>query len=602
MSASRNIYALLIAIVFNLACPDVFAQLPDYHLQLFDNTSGMRPGSITAVARDKKGFLWILYPRQVQRFDGSKIESFKPEGPLTRLFCDDADRVWVCTAEKVFLFDQSIKAFTEVPVPAHKPGVSLPLFQTPDRKIWVLTPEAIYPYDASAGRFSRRALPLPLQPSYSTRVFGHLGYSIFLGHEGHIFRIDIRTGRKDSLPDLKIKTIFPLHGDSALVSTWDGTSHWYNFASGRITDLCIPGKPSPTSAFFGVRSMLPFAPGRFFMAANTGIYEYNSQLRQFRRLHIFLNGRKVATNDYANYIHLDHEGYAWLATVDGVGRIPVNHQPIGLLRIRQPNDEMPVAVDNVRKMVEDKNGNLWLATGHGFVCWNRMKEDWEFFLPAHDREDRLSFPSIRGLVYDGKYLILGPTDRGTWLFEPVTRRYRRPDYDSDSTRSMNLQDFVDDIFTLANGNHLILGRDAIYLLNGKNYKMSRLSVPAARENANYGYQGSNGVVWITTNQGLHCLDSNLNHLQVVDLPFKNRFISAGFMLPDNRFLFSSADGLFTAAYNEGKVQLKKFTNQLDGVFVTTLYQDNKGMIWATSENGIYRLDPAGLKLNLFDYS
>ena len=51
-----------------------------------------------------------------------------------------------------------------------------------------------------------------------------------------------------------------------------------------------------------------------------------------------------------------------------------------------------------------------------------------------NREDKLSFPSIRGLAYDGKYLILGPANFGVWLFDIHSRQYRRPTYANEETK------------------------------------------------------------------------------------------------------------------------------------------------------------------------
>jgi len=556
------------------------------------------------VAKDKKGFVWIMYPRQVQRFDGKKVDVFKVEGSLTGLFCDKQGRVWLNTSEKVLRFNEETKSFAEANVQTQKKNVyGNPVFQTPDEKLWLLSSVMLYEFNEKAQAFvpsSALAIPEP----YSVRAFTQNGWTIFFGHQSNVYSYNLQTKKTDSLPNHNIMVMHALNSDSMLVSTWDALSYWYNFPAKRITPISSPTvlKNEPAN-FFSVRSMVSYGANCFFLISNTGIYQYNNVSREFRKLKFFLDGRKVNTNDYGRHISLDDEGYAWMASIDGVARFSFKHQqPIGLIRIRQMNDEMPAAIDNVRKIVEDKDGNLWFATGHGFVSWNKKKEDWDYYLSSHNRDDRLSFPSIRGMVYDGKYLILGPTDLGTWLFDVKTRQYKRPTYDSDSTRQKNYHDFVDDIYTLRNGNHLIMGRDAIYLLDGKTYRLSMPNIAAAKENSNHAFQGKNGIIWITTDKGLHCLDSGLHEIENVSLPLKDKFISAGFMLPDDRLLFSTTQGLYTVQYVNGKVDLKKFTNLFDHVFVLTLYQDEKGMVWATSEEGIYRFDPKLSKLNVFDYS
>lgn len=588
----------------HLFLPDLNAQLPDYHLQLYDHNSGIRPGAINKVARDSKGYVWISYPRQVQRFDGKNAEIFRIDGWVSGLFCDDEGNVWLNTPEKILKFNEDRRAFSEVRVNSAKNNTyGISVFQTPDKNLWLLSNQSLYKYDRTNEQFHASS-HLPILPPYSVRIFAQDGWTIFLAHASNIYSFNLLNGKKDSLVNQSAMAMHAISADSLLVSTWDGTTYWYDFPRKRLTQVYSPEplQDEPVN-FFSVRSLAPFEPGRFFLVTNTGIYEYNHLTRVFKRLKFFLNGRKVATNDYVRHISLDNEGYAWMASIDGIARfLYKQQQAIGLIRVRQANDEIPVAIDNVRKIVEDNEGNLWLATGHGFASWNRTKEDWDIYLSSHAREDRLSFPSIRGMVFDGRYLILGPANLGIWLFDTKSRKYRRPSYASEETKEKDRGDFVDDIHTLRNGNHLVMGRDAVYLLDGKSYQLRILDIPAGKENSNYGFQGRDGIIWITTGKGLHCLDSNLNQLENVRLPPKATFISAGFMFPDSRLLFSTAEGLFTAEYIQGKAVVKKFTALLDDVFVLTLYQDDNGFVWATSEDGIYRLDPARSKLDLFDYS
>lgn len=591
----------LLTLLFLCLFFTLHAQLPDYHIQMFDYNLGVKPGTIRGITKDQKGFLWIQHPRLIQRFDGRKTESFNPGGNYAGMICDDNGKLWVYTTDKLFCFEEKIKDFKEVKLPQIDPGFRL--FQATDKKLWLLSKKEILEYEEKTGAFHPISKKISVPAPYNTRLFAIHQQSLFINHGSQLYRYNLQSGEVDSLENLDGMFVFPLNEDSAAVTTWDGTTYWYNYKARKITPVYSPAKIGDQALnFFSIRSMQQYAQNLFFATTNTGIYQYNTKTQKFRKLKFYLNGREVGTNDYANHIYIDKGGFVWLGTVDGVARFSHHHRPIGLLRIRKAYDELPVAIDNVRKIVEDSEGNLWLGTGYGIASWNKKKGDWIFFPPSYQREDRLSFPSIRGLVYDGKYLVVGATDLGTWLLDTKTHRFKRPTYDNEKTRESNYRDFVDDIHTLKNGDHLIMGRDAIYLLNGKTYQLSMPDIPPAKENSNFAFQGADGTIWITTDKGLHRLDSALNYKENVQLPFKNKFISAGFMLPDSRLLFNCSDGLYTAQQIDGKTVLKKFTNLFDNVFILSLYQDEKGIIWATSENGIFRYDPSTSKLNLFDHS
>lgn len=606
MKKTRIIQKLLLAAVMVVLTLTVNAQLPDYHLQLFDYTSGLQPGTISSVARDQKGCLWVLYRRQLQRFDGKRIVTFKQGVVWDNLLCDENGHVWVTGTSRVFLFSEEKGDFKQVYVSAEDSSfTSGPVFQLKDKSIILLTNKGLYKYETAGRTFQPWLSSIP-SPSVSTMPLAVVYDDLLFYQSGQqIVRYDLHSNKADSLPNVDIYKIFPINRDSIAVSSWDGKSYWHNFKTGSIHPMVLPSHLRTLhSSYFATRSIVEFAPHRFLIASREGIFEYNNETNQYTRPQFFLSGRKVGTNDYGNFIYLDTDGYAWMATIDGVVRFAVKHSPIGLARIRQLNDVLPAGIDNIRKIQEDEKGNLWLATGNGFVNWKANRRDWEFFLPSPESTDKLSHPSIRGLVYDGKYIILGPTDKGMWLFDPLTKKYRRPAFESDSIRVKSEKDFIDDIITLHNGDHLVMGREAIYVLDAKTYLLKELPLPMiTRENPNFAHQGANGIIWITTNSGLHCIDSNYNYLKKASFPDSPaQIITSSFMQQNSRLLFSCEQGLYTSRYQDGRIVIDKLTNVFDHINLYTIYQDTHEVIWASSQHGIYRYDPATFKLNLFDYS
>jgi hypothetical protein len=86
----------------------------------------------------------------------------------------------------------------------------------------------------------------------------------------------------------------------------------------------------------------------------------------------------------------------------------------------------------------------------------------------------------------------------------------------------------------------VMGRDALYVIKGKDYQLEQVKLPI-EENNNFAFQTADGIVWLTTEKGMHCLDSNLNYLAPVDLPMKNKFVSCGFAVAGNQLMFGTAD-------------------------------------------------------------
>ena len=581
-----------------------WSQPRDYHLQLFDHKSGIQAGTITALTTDQQGFLWILYPRQVQCFNGKKLESFKLPVSSNRLFCDAQNRIWVSSNHHLFLYSTQQRRFIETGIEGIDSTDYLgDLFQLHNQTASLLTSKGLFQYDEATKKFKASPVRLPIAGPISVRVFASKDGVIYFRKANTLFRYQFSNGRVDSLPDRNAMRIFALTPDSLLVTTWDNTSYWYHFPTAAVNQIFLPsGLSSLESGSFGVRAVGFIRPGTYLFASREGIFEYNLAARKLSRPRFFLNGRKIGTNDFANYLHIDAHRFVWLANIDGIGRFSADRQTIGLIRLRKLDDEKPVGIDNIRKITEDREGNLWIATGHGLACRNKASAEWMYFPPDLKATNKLNYPSIRGLVYDGKKLIIAPTDRGIWLMNPTTFQYERPFYANDSVRVLSEQDFYDDLYTLQDGNHLLAGRDGLYLLNGKSYLLSKLDIPPSRENSNYIVQSPNGIIWITTQKGLHCLDSNLNYIGEIALPFQDKFISCTYALKDNSLLFGCSAGLYTVKLEKGQAVIQPFSSLFQDIIVTTLYQDSIGAIWASSEKGIYRYDPANSSLNLFDQS
>lgn len=600
-----DIRSVCIALWFLLAMLPAAAQLSEYHLQVFDYPSGIRPDAITSLGKDRQGMLWILYRSKVQRFDGKEVQNFRPAPRVNSLLCDREGRIWVGAESNVFLFSERTGAFEPVAIERNGEGLKVgPVAELPNGEIWMLTGRGFFQFDQAKQRFAATA-PLPqYATSLHTNIFVVCGNALFFHSDNFIYRHNIKTGHTDSIAGRKIYGIFPVSEDSALISMRYGSPQWYRFSTKTITPVLLG---NGITGSFSMTHMTAIAPPHFLIASSEGILEYNAAKKEFLKQSFFLNGRKVATNEYASFILYDEkEGYAWIATTDGIARFAFRNQPMAFVKISQMNEEISANINDVRKIVQDEQGHLWIATGYGFACWQKKEGKWILFPPARDDSSKLSHESVRGLAYDGKYLILGPTNKGLWLFDVKTKQYRRPVYDSDETRKISERDFVDDITTLHNGNHVVIARNAIYILDGKTYQLRRFNHPAIRKGpATFCVQGGNGIVWIATVTGLYCFDAEMHYLLTVPEDFGRNVITevyTGFMMQDNGLLFSSARGLYTLYYKNGTVTSKKLTAVFDGINLYTVYQDRNGIIWASSENGIYRFDPQTSKLNLFDRS
>ncbi len=587
-----RIAIIFFAVTAGSVIPGVFAQDRVFHVQLYNNST-LPAANISNVTRDGKGFLWIQHRRQVERFDGRTTRVFDLGVHLEHMICDSKNRVWVSSRNKVFFLEEGKTGFEEVTLAADNAGYRLGPLLEMSGSILLMTDQGILRFQDSTGYFEKAFTDIVVSYPYSIRLFAEKDGYLFFRNNTRIFRYHAISGQLDSLPNTEAYKLHPVTGDSALVSSWTNKSYWYNFRNKTVIQAFLPEKES-----FDVRSMAAYKPNHFLLACREGVFEYDGETATYNKLRFMLDGREIATSEYALSIFADNDGYAWLATIDGIARFSFRYETVGLARFRQPNDNSQGGIDNVRKITGDEKGKLWMATANGFLCWDFLHNRQEMFLPS---ETSIKHPSIKAIAYDGRNVILGPTDSGLWIFNPESKRYSRPLYPDDTIQKQIERDFIDDILTLSNGDHLVLGRDNLYRLNGTTYTLTTVDIPVAKENTNCAYQGRDGIIWLTTNRGLHCLDADANFLATVPLPFEDKYISSGYVLEDGRFVFATNYGVYIAGYSDKGVSVNKFATAFDSIFLSTIFFDHNNIFWATAENGIYRYDPVSQKLNLFDH-
>lgn len=578
------------------------AQLPDYHLQLFDYTTGILPGGINALIKDKSGVLWILYEDRVQRFDGQQVQTFKPDPFLLHIYSDAGGKVWVSAKKSIFLFSERFGVFKKIPVNKQKDPLLLgSVIELPGNRTCLITSGGLYEFDEDSQSFDL-VQDLPFFNRILTPDAGAVwGNKVFVHNDRYLFRYDIKTHQVDSMAAYLLYGIYPVTEDSVLISPHGDIVQWYDFNAKSISLAKIKSK---NNTGFSLRNVVRIWPGHFLLASSEGIIEYDTERKEFLERDFFIHGREVATNELATSIFYDKtEGYAWISTTEGVARFAILNQPFGFIKIKQMNDEISANVDDVHRMTEDKYGNLWIANGYGFACLEKNRHKWKLYPPAKNDTTRLSHESVRGFAYDGKYLILGPTNTGIWLFNPETEKFRRPLYSNAATKQSIEKEYINEISLLPNGNHLITGDYGLYVLEKNSYRLSKLShLHTGDDHKNFAAVRTDGIIWIGAPTGLYFLDSTLQHFNSVAIPADYLPIAGGFLLKNNDLLVSTTKGLFIAHYADGKVELIKKTNVFDNVLLHIVYQDDNGVIWAGTDKGLYRFNPATSKINLFDYS
>ena len=582
----------------------IHAQFPDYHLQLFDYSFGIKTGSYTSLTRDEKGFLWISYPRRVQRFDGKHIKEFSFNYDIKYLFADSKGRVWLSTSKDVFCFEDDYHGFVSIKL-QYKTASSAcaAIFELADSKIYLQSNEGFHLYNELERSFSQAIDVCPSRNDYPLDVFTYKSNTIFFRKGDSLFSYNFQTKKLNGIASSNHFRIFALTESKVLSSKWTNDTYLCDFDAKQESSIKLPALyQTTTPTAFSIRSLVQFKQNRYLLATREGIFQYNYDSNTYRKLNFFQNGYPVNGNDYSSFLYLDKELNVWMLSVPGITRFSLEKQALGLIRVPSVDSRAQGAQNNIRQVVEYTQANLWVATGTGFAKWDIINGKWDVFNARQGAENELSHPSVRGIACDGENIILGPTNKGIWIFNTRTKKYKRPFYSHDSVRTYSEGDFIDDITKLSTGNFLLMGRDALYLLEGRTHKLSIVNSVSAGENNNRAIERADGSIWLITNKAVHLLSRSFKIMasatvSTLDLPLWNGAISK-----NGSLLLACNGGLHHAVFDGQSISIDTAKKKLSGILLHSVFEDEKGTIWAGSDNGIYRFNPINQEINVFDYA
>ncbi len=581
-------------------CRLLQAQLPQYHAQVFGEGQGIAAGNIHSIFKDHQHFLWIAAGNTLQRFDGRNVRSWEFDDPIVQAVCDRGNRVWALSGGKVHRSMQDKFGFQTVPLDTSW-GLPCVLFQLKNRPFCLLTNRGFFDFDEKNGNFRRLETPLP--PAHfapGSMRLDTLGTTVFYPGKDCYHAADLATGTVSTLPtSTRIASFCAFTPSLAAISYFDGVSVWLDFGKDTVTELDAL-RYGLSRSFHNPNLMdaVPLGDSLFLVTTRFGACTYDLRNDRFTQQRIFAEGKPIELEEALIRLFRDENGTFWAHNTTHVIAFNSLENTIGLLR--NYHDEPGRRWSNrVAGFTEDGEGNIWFGGFYGFNKLDRATGQVENHPPAEGNPRRLSHVSVRGLAFDGHTLLLGPTLRGMWLYDPATDRYARPHWSREAEAAME-QEFVNGILPLRNGDFLICGSRYQFLLKKGSHQLDLLQFSDKKRNASHAVQSADGRVWLAAGQEVMVLDDDCNRLFTV--PFPAERATSVFPTGNDSVLVGCEKGLYllTPASESGK--LVRLNSPLDNTIVVQIFRDKRGRFWFTSSNGLFLADAKLQVFRRFDFA
>lgn len=589
----------------------IHAQFPDFHVQSLDESNGVKTAGVNRIARDKDGFIWLLSPQSVQRYDGLQTRIFNVDADLRDLFIDSSGSIYVISLQSVWRYVNDYTGFvrvrTEAPADTHYYSATV----APGDSIFFHTSEGIY-YQFGHDAMIRKCFIPGLQGDKTGRgrISFHRDHLFFI-NGGDLCRYNLLTKEVVKIHVHDIFSFAVLNVDKVMMGGFNFSHLLLDFSNGTILILGREHFRQP-DAFISQHGYgsCRISNNEYLICTSKGLLKYDIADNSFTRENLFLKGVPLPADIRCLYIFSDAGKTVWIVTTSAILHFDPFEKTIGAIHSYTGGSSS--SWDNwTRAITEDNEHNIWFATANGFCKWEKATGLVRSFLPDLSSNSRLNFPSIRGLVFDGKNLLIGQTSKGIWIFDPKSEHYQRPVFPpgsaGDSLRNKLEGDFIYGIFRMKNGNFFIHARSANYFLQQRNYHLSLISFGNKVIRGDYVIEDNHGRLWINNVDpaapGLFCIDTTWHIQQFI--PFHqtldNRFIRPYCLLDDSTLLCGYA-GVKMIDHIHNNPQIHEILPQLKNKSVRMIFKDNNNDIWIATFDELYRYSLSLGLLGRFDYS
>ncbi|MFM9910889.1 MAG: two-component regulator propeller domain-containing protein, partial [Chitinophagaceae bacterium] len=595
--AQRYVF-LLLFLLYDGAL--IFAQLPDYHVQMIMQKKGLsNPSQIREVMKDNRGFLWLMLSSKVQRFDGKNFVSFSFDEACVNIVQDEESVIWVVTRQAIYRYKNDYSGFEELTEYRSSTAKYKRLIAGTDKKIYLLSNEGITRWNNQAKKFELFGIA-SFRSNSSFPTLKNCGDWLFYKQDDTtLARYNIVTGAHDAVRVKDANFVVPLNADSVWSRQFIGNTVLVSFTAKTITPVTGEQFDEPLSgnSYFITGGMSRSAGEYLVLLNDKGCFSYNASKNRFSKINFFYDGHLVIGTPLPinNNFYQEENGTAWVANKEGLMYFNPLVNGLNLLSSNGKWD------NSIRNFAEDQQGNIWFSTANGFCKWNKHNGNVSVWEPDYDADNYLNYSSVRSMAFSSGKILIGQSEKGFWLFDPLTGKFTRPKVEVDSLQKRFERDFNHNIVTLRNGNFLLLS-NSTWLVRKGVLTVREIKLPDSIGNSRAGYEDAQGRIWLLTGRGIFALDSNFNELYSLVDRNRGRWINSIVQIDDTTF-WAAAKNLFEIKLRtQKKLSIRLIFPELSEVHFSHLFKDSLQRIWMSNEDGIYRYIPETGAIEKYDHN
>lgn len=460
--------------------------------------------------------------------------------------------------------------------------------------------------------------------------------------DAYIYNLNGKLLKRSHLPAGMI-----LAGKSRASMFWKDA--WYIFSEGNTYAMDLK-----TGRFFKPEIQIPNAINKNPLPSYTCLYDKQGNLYLFgkngwmKKLHLMDNSTFIKARDRNFTVAEDHFGRLFIATY-GNGLFVYSPKEDKLEHFTAHDSNPLINTNFLLNIFIDRNNCAWVTTGYGLYCLSEIDGLHHHYAKTTNSSDNEWTNYIRHLNYIGNHQIVIATKNNETYVYDTQSGHTSPLLHTDATVYAYKID--------QQGHTWIATKGAGLSVDGVKYSTKDATHPTPSDKIydfafdRYGrtwiatwdegllltqYNGSQplkfqqfltdtykdcqirgllldktGKLWISSNNGISMVDTHKKRITSQDF---HRYNSTTIGLPVNQIIcsmeakdgtiwFGTNSGILKCRYQEQdkslNFQLYNTSNGLTNNTVRSLTEDQQGYIWASTEEGLSRINTRNLKMKSF---
>ena len=588
-------------------------------MKTYTTNDGLPSKNTTATLRDRRGFVWVGTENGLCRFDGYSFKIFSNKlgdstsisnNFINALVEDRNGKIWVATMDGLNLLDPLSERFTRF---LHDDRNASSLSNNKvwsvlcDRtgKLWIGTDDGFNEYVASKKGFAI------YRPNLSKRnsMMGKSVNSIIEDAKGDLWLGNWSAGLNHFQKAKRSFTNYAQYqkpGEKNPNDVWslcyaqDGKiwvgTYWnglfiFDPKTGKFQKITIPDKDN-----YSVFSIMKVNRDRMLIGGNNGFYWFDSNSMAWDRID------DIQNNSFGD-AYKDRDGIIWINAKNGLRKMDHHQNKFALHPLSLGNREVKsmVVLDSV----------IWLGTNNGLFKISRPSGKVTVFTKG-THPGSLASNEIQKLYNDSKGILWVLTENGFDSYDERANFFTHHFHHSSIGNLFN-EDVFRDILEVGNGSYILATDAGIKIYDTKtnefkhyyNQPKNALSI-----NNNHTYalaKAPDGKIWVGTyGGGVNVFDPKTGQFQSIETvvnakgTLSSNVINAIFTDSKKNMWVCSADGLNKYIFKEKRFLIYSKTNGFASNVFNGIAEDENGVIWLTTENGISSLNPTDNKIRNFD--